>query len=146
MIESIDFSEQETLSEESPRLIYVRKVGETNGVNIYQFLYSDNIDNVWMEQWNEKPACNCRFLEPEESMYQYVKEIKTEINFNLASQNCCCSFQDCCDDLIALCGENIDSYVEYPEPFRIVLHFGDTMDEVDKILSQRNIISTFVQK
>jgi len=151
MIETIDFSEnvvQPEIDDDSkqPRLIYVLKVGTTqDGLNVYRFLYSEDIDSVWMEQWSEKPACNCRFLEPEPSMYQYVKEIRTDIDFILATQDCCHSFQDCTDNLICIMGEDIDSYVEYPEPFRIVLHFGDTMKEVDKTLAQRDIVSTFVR-
>lgn len=148
MIEEIDFNntEEQTLDESQPRLIYVLKVGEANGENIYRFLYSEDIDSVWMEQWAEKPACNCRFLEPEPFMYQYVKEIRTDIDFNLGQSSCCHSYGDVCDNVVSIMAENIDNAPSYPEPFRIVLHFGDTMEDVDKTLTQRNIVSTFVQK
>ena len=149
MIENIDFSEtkqQTETIETQPRLIYVLKVGTDNcGQNIYRFLYSDDIDSVWMEQWSEKPACNCRFLEPEPSMYQYVKEIRTDIELNLGQDSCCHSYQDVCDGVVSIISEDITSYMEYPEPFRIVLHFGDTMEDVDKTLAQRDIVSTFVR-
>lgn len=151
MFEDIDFTENVAQPEDDsdskqPRLIYVLKVGTTqDGLNVYRFLYSEDIDSVWMEQWAEKPACNCRFLEPEPSMYQYVKEIKTDIEFDLGQNGCCHSFQDVCDGILALMSEDITAYVEYPTPFRIVLHFGDTMEDVDKTLAQRDIVSTFVR-
>ena len=151
MIENIDFSENASQpelieNETQPRLIYVLKVGTDNsGQNVYRFLYSEDIDSVWMEQWSEKPACNCRFLEPEPSMYQYVKEIRTDIELNLGQDGCCHSYQDTCDGILAICAEDITGYAEYPEPFRIVLHFGDTMEDVDKTLAQRDIVSKFVR-
>ena len=99
-----------------------------------------------MEQWSEKPACNCRYLEPEPSMYSYVKEIRTGVDLILGQNGCCNSYGDVCDSVLSIAYENIDNANTYPEPFRIVLHYGDTMDEVDSILSQRNIVSVFVQQ
>lgn len=148
MIEEIDFSEDgigEEATDEN-RLMYVVKVGKSGDNNIYHMLYTDNIDNIWMEQWSEKPACNCRNLEPEKSMCSYAKEIRTEIEFNLGQDSCCHSYQDVCDGVVSIMSEDIDSYEEYPEPFRIVLRFGDAMDDVDKILAQRNVVSEFVQR
>ena len=151
MFENIDFSENVAQSEtdddsKQPRLIYVLKVGTTqDGLNVYRFLYSEDIDSVWMEQWAEKPACNCRFLEPEPSMYQYVKEIKTDVELITCTSACCNSYGDICDGVLSIAYENIDNAEIYPEPFRIVLHFGDTMEDVDKTLAQRDIVSTFVR-
>ena len=148
MFEEINFTEENDVQPENekiPRLIYVDKIGNTSeGQNIYHFMYSDDIDSVWMEQWSEKPACNCRYLCPDKELVTYTKELKTDIEFNLAQSDCCHSYQDCCDSLVAICGENIDGYVEYPEPFRIVLHFGDTMDDVDAMLAKRDLITKFI--
>ena len=151
MFEDLDFSENVAQPKadgdsKQPRLIYVLKVGTTqDGLNVYRFLYSEDIDSVWMEQWSEKPACNCRFLEPEPSMYQYIKEIRTEVDFILGTQDCCHSYGDVCDNVVSIMAENIDNALTYPEPFRIVLQFGDTMEDVDKTLAQRDIVSTFVR-
>ncbi|MBP5722370.1 MAG: hypothetical protein J6X18_02140 [Bacteroidales bacterium] len=137
---------EQTQSENVPRLIYVDKVGTTSdGVNTYHFMYSDSIDDVWVEQWSEKPACNCRYLCPDNEQVSYVKEVKTDVDFKLAISDCCHSYQDCVDDCVSICYEDIDRYIEYPEPFRIVLHYGDTMEEVDAVLAKRDIVSRFVQ-
>ncbi len=152
MIEKINFSENAPQPEDTPetnaqpRLIYVLKVGTDNsGLNIYRFLYSEEIDSVWMEQWSEKPACNCRFLKPEPSMYSYVKEIRTDVELILGQSCCCNSYGDVCDGVLSIAYESIDNAPTYPEPFRIVLHFGDTMEGVDKTLAQRDIVSKFVK-
>lgn len=150
MFENIEFTETDVQNEElennkTPRLIYVDKIGTTpDGQNIYHFMYSDDIDRVWMEQWSEKPACNCRYLCPETEFVSYTKELKTEIDLITCTLACCNSFQDICDGILSIAYENIDGYVEYPEPFRIVLHFGDTMDDVDAVLAKRDMITKFV--
>lgn len=141
--EEIEETEQ-AQSENVPRLIYVDKVGTTSdGVNTYHFIYSDSIDDVWVEQWSEKPACNCHYLCPDKEQVSYVKEVKTDIEFSLPQNDCCHSYQDAVDSCIGIF-ENIDGYVEYPEPFRIVLHYGDTMEEVDVVLGKRDIVSRFI--
>lgn len=140
-----DNETEETNEEKTPRLVYVSKIGtDGEGKNIYHFYYSDDIDNIWMEQWGEKPACNCRFLKPEDEMIKYTKELKSFLSLTLGQDSCCSSYQDVCDGCVAIVYENIDEYEEYPEPFRIVIRYGETMDEVDKIFAQRDIKMTFV--
>ena len=77
-------------------------------------------------------------------MYEYVKELKTEIILDLAQDNSCFSMQDCRDNIIALAYENIDDYEEYPDEGRIVIHFGESIDEVEKMLAKRNLFMKFV--
>lgn len=152
MFEDIEFTENDVQTEESendktPRLIYVNKIGTTpDGQNIYHFMYSDDIDNVWMEQWSEKPACNCHYLCPDAEMVTYTKEVKTEVDLITCTSACCNSYGDICDNVLSIAYENIDGAETYPEPFRIVLHYGDTMDDVDAVLAKRDIVSKFVQK
>jgi hypothetical protein len=51
--------------------------------------------------------------------------------------------QDCRDNIIALAYENLDDAEEYPEP-RIIIHFGDNIDEVEQLFAQRDIILKYV--
>lgn len=38
-------------------LIYVNELGPNyKGDNIYEFIFSDTIDNIWGENWESKPA------------------------------------------------------------------------------------------
>ena len=85
-----------------------------------------------------------RNLTPEDDMYEYIAEIKTDIKFNLAQNNTCYSMQDCRDKIIALASEDLSEAEEYPEEGRIVIHFGDLMDDVEKMLARRNISITYI--
>ena len=79
-----------------------------------------------------------------EDQYEYIKEFKTEIILDLAQNNCCFSMQDCRDKIIALASENLDTAEEYPEDGRIVIHFGDKIDDVERVLAKRDILTKFI--
>lgn len=129
------------------KVVYVLYVGkDTDNLNIYHFLLTTNSEEVFSEGWGEKPSCNINngFLMISDNMYEYVKELKTSIILDLAQDNSCFSMQDCRDNIIALAYENIDNYEEYPDEGRIVIHFGDSIDEVERILAKRNLFMKFV--
>lgn len=129
------------------RVIYVVHVGtDSDGLNIYHLLVSEDADNAWGECWEQPPAGNVpgKILMPDVSQYSYIKELKTEISLNLAQDNTCFSMQDCRDGIVALAYEDISSYDDYPEPFRIVIRFGDLIDDVDATLSERGLMTRFV--
>lgn len=129
------------------KVVYVLYVGkDVDNLNIYHFLLTTNSEEVFSEGWGEKPSCNINndFLMISDNMYEYVKELKTSIILDLAQDNSCFSMQDCRDNIIALAYENIDNYEEYPDEGRIVIHFGDSIDEVERILAKRNLFMKFV--
>lgn len=129
------------------RVVYVVSVGtDSDGLNIYHLLISEDADNVWGECWEQQPAGNVpnKILMPEQNQFSYIKELKTEISLNLAQDNTCYSMQDCRDGIVALAYEDISSYDDYPEPFRIVIHFGDLTNDVDAMLSERGLQTRFV--
>lgn len=126
---------------------YINYLGkDTDGLNVYQLMFTDNPDDVFCDGWSEKPACNISndILIPDESMYTNVAEVRTEMILDLAQQNCCFSMQDCRDSIIALASENLDTAEEYPEDGRVVIHFGDGFDEVEKTFERREIRLRFV--
>ena len=63
---------------------------------------------------------------------------------DLMQENTCFSFQDCRDQIVAIAYENLDDAEFYPEPFRIVIHFGDLIDDVERMLAQRDMFMKFV--
>lgn len=139
-IDDVEFTDTDNLY-----VVYVHYLGtDSDGLNIYHLLVSENAEDVFAEEWGEKPACNCSNLMPEDDMYQYVKELKTEITFDLAQKNCCFSMQDCRDKCIALAHENIDEYENYPEPCRIVIQFGDRLSDVERMLAQRDLRMRYI--
>lgn len=147
MIDDIDFGINDTeneIVEDDLKLIYISKVGtDTDGNNIYHFLATKNIDDVWCEEWGEKPACLCSFLKPQQDQYDTVFELKTPITFVLGQDSCCCSFQDVCDGCLALAYENIDTYEEYPS-IRLIFYYGQDIGEIDCELGKRDLKLTYV--
>lgn len=141
-INDIDFTDTSNL-----KIIYIQHIGKNSeGYNIYHFLLSENDEDTFMEDWAEKPASNIPNdrLIPDESQYEYIKELKTDIILDLMQDNTCFSFQDCRDQIVALAYENLDDAEVYPEPFRVVIHFGDYIDDVERMLAKRDMRMKFV--
>lgn len=129
------------------KVVYIIYVGkDVDNKNIYQFILSNNPDDVFSEGWGEKPASNIpkSILMIDEDMYEYVKEVKTDITLDLAQDNSCFSMQDARDNIVALGYENIDNYEEYPEKGRIVIHFGESIDDVEKKFAKRDLYLKFI--
>lgn len=145
-IDEIDFNVEDKTTEDDDKLkvIYIVRVGEdTEGNKLFHFLCTKDVDNVWAEEWGEKPACNCRYLQPEEQYYETVLELKSDIDFILGQENCCCSYQDVCDGCVAMAYENIDGYEEYP-PIRLIIHYGDYLDDVEEQLAKRDLTLHYI--
>ena len=127
------------------KIIYVIYVGKNiDNENIYHFLISVDSDKTWAEGWENVPAGIMRYLTPEDDMYEYVAEIKTDFKLNLAQDNTCYSMQDCRDKVIALASEDLSEAEEYPEDGRIVIHFGDLIENVEKMLAKRDIVMKYI--
>jgi hypothetical protein len=129
------------------KVVYVKYIGKNcDGFNIYHFLLSENTEDTFMEDWAEKPSSNIPNdnLLIDDSQYEYVKELKTEITLDLQQDNTCFSFQDCRDKIVAIAYENLDDAEFYPEPCRIVIHFGDYIDDVERMLARRDMRMRFV--
>ena len=140
-------NEEGSMDDDKPILmvVYVLFIGRnTDGENIYHLLISDDCEGTWAEGWENKPACVMRDLTPEDDMYGYIAEMKTELKLDLAQDNCCFSMQDCRDNIIALASENLEEAEEYPEEGRIVIHFGDRVEDVEKMLAKRDITIEYI--
>lgn len=141
-INDLDFTD---LSEY--KVVYMSNVGKNpEGKNIYNLFLSTESEETFSEGWGEKPACNIsnEILQIHSDQYEYVKEFKTDINLDLAQDNCCFSMQDCRDRIVALASENLDEAEEYPDEGRIVIHFGDKIVNVEAMLAKRNIATKFI--
>lgn len=122
-------------------LCFVRLIGKENdGYYQYEFIFTDNIDEVWGEDFNQKPACLVNNLMISEEYITEVHTVKTKIKFDLIQDNCCFSVSDCYDGIIALAWEDISQYEEYPEDGRLFFKFGESIDDVDDKLARKHII------
>lgn len=122
-------------------LCFIRLVGEENdGYYRYEFIFTDNADEVWSEDFNQKPACLVNDLMVDDEYITEVHIVKTKIRLDLIQDNCCFSVADCYDGIIALAWENIDEYEEYPDDGRLFFKFADPYGEVEEALARKNVL------
>lgn len=122
-------------------LCFIRLIGEENdGYYRYEFIFTDNIDEVFGESWEYKPAGLVNGLIPSDEYITEVHIVKTKLKFDLIQSNMCFSMQDALDGIIAIAWENIDSYDSYPDDGRIFFMFGESMEEVERKLALKNIL------
>jgi hypothetical protein len=122
-------------------LCFVRLIGEeSDGFYRYEFIFTDNPDECWGDNWDEKPAGLVNDLYPSEEYVTEVHILKTKIKFDLAQDNCCFSFQDCVDNVCSLCYESLDTYTEYPQDGRLVFMFGESFGRVEEKLAMKHLL------
>jgi hypothetical protein len=138
-----DRQELELIEEESEdvRLCFIRLIGEENdGYYRYEFIFTDNIDEVWGEGFDEKPACLVNGLMVEDKYITEIHIVKMKIRLDLIQDNCCFSVSDCYDSIVSLGWQNLDFEEEYPEDGRIFFRFGESLEEVENKLAMKNIL------
>jgi len=138
---------KDDVDETNLKVVYILDIGkDSDNKNVYHFLLSENDEDTFSEGWDEKPSCNINpeILKPDSSQYEYIKQLKTDIKLDLAQYSCCTSMMDCKDRIIALAYENLDEAEEYPEDGRIVIHFGEYIDDVESMLARRDMRMKFV--
>jgi len=128
--------EKETLC-----LCFIRLIGEENdGYYRYEFIFTDNIDEAWGENFDQKPACLVNNLMVEDKYITEIHIVKMKIKLDLIQNNCCFSVSDSFDGLVSLGWENTDDYEEYPSDGRIFFKFGETLEEVEEKLAIKNVV------
>nr|DAN76367.1 MAG TPA: hypothetical protein [Caudoviricetes sp.] len=126
---------------EELKLCFVNVVGmEEDGKYRYEFIFTDDIDNVWGENFDEKPAGLINNLMVDEQYKTETHVVRTKIKFDLVQQCCCFGMQDCMDGIVALAYENIDDYESYPDDGRLVFNFGETYFNVESKLAMKSIL------
>jgi hypothetical protein len=124
--------------DEKKYLCFINLIGEDIDSNYtYEFLFTENLDDFWGDDFEQKPAGLCNNLSPIDGTFNTVIKTKIKFKLDLVQNNTCLSIQDCIDGVIALAWENIDEYESYPEDGRIVFHFGDSFESVEDKLARR---------
>ena len=132
---------QKTDNNEKIYLCFVRLIGEENdGYYRYEFIFTNNPDEAWGENWEYKPCCLVNDIMPSDEYITEIHIVKTKIKFDLVQDNCCFGMQDCLDGIVAIAYEDIDEYDDYPNDGRLVFMFGEDYDEVERKLAIKNIL------
>ena len=126
---------------EDLKLCFIRLIGEENdGFYRYEFIFTDNIDEVWSEDFAQKPACLVNDLMVDEQYVTEVHIVKTKIKLDLIQNSCCFSVSDSYDGIVSIAWQNIDDLEEFPEDGRIFFRFGETIEEVEEKLAIKNVL------
>ena len=122
-------------------LCFIRLIGEeSDGFYRYEFIFTDNIDEFWCENADQKPACLINDIKPLDEYVTEVHIVRTKIKLELIQDNCCFSVSDAMDGIVSLAWEDISAYDEYPQDGRIFFKFGESMEEVENKLAMKNIL------
>ena len=128
-------------------LIYVNELGPNyKGDNIYEFIFSDSIEDVWGEAWESKPS-NGYQLPPDIEHIKKVGVLKNDqITMSVIQNSDYFSMIDSMDDIIALCWENESEDVDFTRQKRLVFKFGETEQSVKDKLYERDLVLQFEKK
>lgn len=127
-------------------LIYVNKLGQNyKGENLYEFIFSENLESIWGESWDSKPA-NGYPSPPDLELVSKVGLLKNVLDFEVLQNSDIFSMIDGMDDVIALAWENESESVNFDKQKRLVFRFGDKIEDVKNKLYERDIVLEFERK
>jgi len=127
-------------------LIYINGLGTNyKGENIYEFIFSDNIDEVWGQDWEVRPANGY----PSPPDIEHVKKVgvltNDEVTLELVQNSDVFSVQDGIDGVIAIGWEKEDE-IDFSLVKRLVFKYGDQEQEVKDKLYERDFVLQFEKK
>lgn len=128
-------------------LIYVNELGPNyKGDNIYEFIFSDDLEDVWGDSWESKPA-NGYPTPPDLEHIKKVGVLKSDsISMSVVQKSDYFSMIDSIDGVIALAWENESENTNFELNKRLVFRFGETEESIKNKLYERDIILEFEKK
>jgi hypothetical protein len=128
-------------------LIFVNELGPNyKGDNIYEFIFSDNVDEIWGENWDSKPANGYPFP-PDLNYITNVGTLKNNnVSLSVAQQSDYFSMMDAIDGVVALAWEKDDTDIDFTMKKRLVFRFGESEQSVKDKLYERDLVLEFEKK
>jgi hypothetical protein len=128
-------------------LVYVNGLGPNyKGDNMYEFIFSDDIKNVWGESWDSKPSNGY----PKPPELEFIKKVgvlkNTSLEFELIQNSDFFSFMDSMDDVVSLAWEKENEDIDFTTTKRLVFRFGESEQEIKDKLYERDIVLEFEKK
>jgi hypothetical protein len=128
-------------------LVFVNELGPNyKGDNIYEFIFSDTIDDIWGESWESTPS-NGYPHPPNIELIKKVGVLKNDkIVLSVIQKSDYFSMMDAIDDVIALAWENESESVNFDVNKRLVFRFGENIETIKNKLYERDIVLEFERK
>jgi hypothetical protein len=128
-------------------LIYINELGPNyKGDNIYEFIFSDTLENIWGDSWESKPANDY----PQPPELEFIKKVgilkNNLVSLSVIQKSDYFSMIDAMDDVIALGWENESDSINFDIDKRLVFRFGETEETVKNKLYERDIVLEFEKK
>lgn len=128
-------------------LIYINGLGPNYmGDNMYEFIFSNDIKDIWDDSWEAKPANGY----PKPPKIEFIKKVgvlkNTSIEFELIQNSDFFSFIDSIDGVIALGWEKETDETDFSRTKRLVFGFGETEQQVKDKLYERDVVLEFEKK
>lgn len=126
-------------------LIYVNYVGKDyKGNSIYEFIFSDTLENVDGDFWDQVPASGIPDV-PYDKFIKSVGKLESKLILDVIQNSDTFAVWDAVDGIIALAWENINDATEYPDT-RIYFTYGEVIDKVKEKLYERDLTLDFNKK
>ena len=128
-------------------LIFVNELGPNyKGDNIYEFIFSDTIKDIWGESWESKPS-NGYPSPPDLEHIKKVGVLKNDtIQMEVIQNSDYFCMTDSMDGVIALAWEKESDEIDFDYQKRLVFNFGDEEQIVKDKLYERDIVLEFEKK
>lgn len=122
------------------KLVYVRPLlNSLDKANYeYEFIFSENPENVWGIDWTDNAPNLCGDISPEPSTYDLIEKVKSKFKLNVIQENSCYSMEYAINRSVALAWLDLEGMEEYPT-HRLVFKFGDTYLEVEGELAKMDL-------
>lgn len=128
-------------------LIYINELGPNyKNDNIYEFIFSESLTDIWGESWESKPSNGY----PSPPDIEYINKVgvlkNDKIKMSVIQNSDYFSMIDAMDGVIALSWEDETDYVDFETEKRLVFRFGDDEQSVKDKLYERDIVLEFEKK
>ena len=128
-------------------LIYVNELGPNyKGDNIYEFIFSDSLENVWGDSWESKPSNGY----PSPPNLEFIKKVgvlkNDTISMTVIQNSDFFSMIDAIDGVIALSWENENDDINFDTKTRLVFRYGEKEEIVKNKLYERDLVLEFEKK
>ena len=128
-------------------LVFINGLGPNyKGDNMYEFIFSEEVKDIWDESWDAKPSNGY----PKPPELDYIKKVgvlkNTSIELELIQNSDFFSFMDSMDGVVALGWEKESENIDFTNTKRLVFHFGETEQEIKNKLYERDVVLEFEKK